>query len=128
MTIKDFEHLAYWLKRSREELGRPQAAAAEDGPSERTVQLWEAGTLTRVTGPLRRYVIDFLGWTPDSLDRVLAGGEPDRGDPLAGMNSPYTAAELAALEAIAAGRPAYPHQATIKSLYAKLSAKTRPNG
>ncbi|MGW6454981.1 helix-turn-helix domain-containing protein [Streptomyces sp. NPDC055078] len=76
---QDMERLGAALKASRR-ARRPQmtqeGTATLLGVSRATVQNIERGTgPTKPNATVREYA-QLLGWTPDSVDRVLAGGEP----------------------------------------------------
>ncbi|MFE0727891.1 helix-turn-helix domain-containing protein [Streptomyces antibioticus] len=89
---QDYVRLGAELKAAREHrrprLTQPDAAQAL-GVGRSTVQKMESERVSQVTPTTVRAYARLLGWTDDSVDRVLAGGDPaiasDRGDrPLTG--------------------------------------------
>lgn len=73
----DFERLAERVRTRRHELGLTQSAlASEAGATDRLIRSIELGEQrNRHPGTLRA-IAAALGWTPDSIDRILAGEEP----------------------------------------------------
>lgn len=73
----DFERLAERVRARRHELGLTQSALATDaGATDRLIRSIELGEeRNRHPGTLRA-IAAALGWTPDSIDRILAGEEP----------------------------------------------------
>ncbi|WP_172384761.1 helix-turn-helix transcriptional regulator [Streptomyces sp. MNP-20] len=79
MKQQDFVRLGLELKDARERM-RPRvfqpAAAKALGVSRSTIQKMENGQADQVFNTTVRAYVRFLGWTDDSYERVLAGGEP----------------------------------------------------
>ncbi|MVO87892.1 helix-turn-helix domain-containing protein [Streptomyces sp. p1417] len=79
MTTQDFVRLGAELKEARERM-RPrvsQPGAAEAlGVSRSTIQKIENGNAAQVFVTTVRAYVRFVGWTDDSYERVLAGGDP----------------------------------------------------
>lgn len=66
------------LKSARVELGiEQQGIAAAIGVQRGAVRNIERGDVAKISPTMRQYA-RLVGWTSDSLDRVLAGGEPIR--------------------------------------------------
>ncbi|MEU2755980.1 helix-turn-helix transcriptional regulator [Streptomyces albidoflavus] len=76
---RDWVRLGRALAEGRKEAGLTQAEAASRlDTSVSTVQAIErGGTWAKPTPTIRAYV-RLVGWTDDSVERVLAGGEPSR--------------------------------------------------
>lgn len=74
--------LAGLVRARRDELGVSQAEiGASSKTSERTVRLIEKAARTSYHASTLRSVSLALGWTPDSADRILKGGDPIIGEP-----------------------------------------------
>lgn len=73
----DWERVAETVKRRRVERGLSQRAAAQAAGLSPTT--WGSLELhhQRLEPLSRPKIARALGWTPDSLDRILAGGEPE---------------------------------------------------
>jgi transcriptional regulator with XRE-family HTH domain len=74
MTANDWANVARWLIRARGDRTQPEVARAAD-VSLGTIQKYESGRAVQ-GGRMLRKLATHYGWTPDSLDNVLAGGEP----------------------------------------------------
>ncbi|MEU8316669.1 MULTISPECIES: helix-turn-helix transcriptional regulator [Actinomycetes] len=74
---RDWSRLGRVMAEAREALKLTQVEVAERiGVSRTPIQSIERGdTRAKITGTMRGYA-QLLGWTPESIDRVLAGGEP----------------------------------------------------
>ncbi|MEU4170968.1 helix-turn-helix transcriptional regulator [Streptomyces sp. NPDC026665] len=76
---QDFARLGEQLKAARE-LKRPRISqsyvAAELGVGRSTIYKMESGDGAKVTPTTLLAYARLLGWTDDSVDRVLAGGDP----------------------------------------------------
>ncbi|MFJ4322201.1 helix-turn-helix domain-containing protein [Streptomyces tricolor] len=76
---QDFVRLGKELKAAREQrrprMTQPEAAAAL-GVGRSTIQKMESEKAAQVTPTTVRSYARLLGWTDDSVDRVLAGGDP----------------------------------------------------
>lgn len=73
----DWNHLGKALQAARLESGRSQEELAEAlGVGRSTIQMIEGGHSYKRPTPTVRAFARHMGWTDDSVDRVLAGGQP----------------------------------------------------
>ncbi|MCX4778107.1 helix-turn-helix domain-containing protein [Streptomyces sp. NBC_01264] len=63
------------------------------GVSRATVQNIEQGKPFKRVSPTIRAFAELVGWTPDSPERILAGGDPIRGNPVDAENSRRSSVE-----------------------------------
>lgn len=74
---RDWERLAKLVRARRKQLRMTQAQlGAESGTSEPTVRHLEAQVRQTFSDDTLIAISKALGWSPDSIDRVLAGNEP----------------------------------------------------
>lgn len=96
MPGQDWSHLGVMIRRHRRQARMSQTdLATAVGMSLRTIGSYERGRVPAGAPSVPDGYYDvarILGWTPDSVDRVLAGGEPQ----LAGAHAP-SEAELGAV-------------------------------
>lgn len=72
-----WERLAERIRERRLELGLTQTQLARDAQaSDRTIGALERAEQARYHAATLRSVAVALGWTPDSVERILAGDEP----------------------------------------------------
>lgn len=102
----DWAHLARQLARARKVAGLTQGELAEAlGVGLSTVQKMERpGVPWAKVSPTHRLAARYLGWTDDSIDRVLAGGEPVMAEGAADARLAQAAdAQQSAFEELTAG-------------------------
>lgn len=88
---RDWSRLGAKLAQARKQMGLRQPELGEQiGVGRATIQKIEAGTPFKNITPAIRDYAEFVGWTYDSVPRVLAGGEPEAGPPV-GAPSQQTA-------------------------------------
>lgn len=77
VTDEAWRRLAGAVRARRDELGFTQAElAVESGVSEPTIRVIETARRGSYQRATLRAIAQALGWTPDSLDRILRGEEP----------------------------------------------------
>lgn len=90
---RDWRRLGRALAEAREAIGLTQAdVAAQLRVSLNPVQTIERGASKRVTSTMRAYA-HLVGWTPESVEKVLESGKPER-RPDAGTTPPASVAEF----------------------------------
>ncbi|MFH8753004.1 helix-turn-helix domain-containing protein [Streptomyces rimosus] len=78
---RDWMRLGDAIRRERKAAGMSQPALGEAlGVSRATIQAIERGAEFKKPTPTHRAAAAHFRWTPDSLDAVLAGGEPAYAD------------------------------------------------
>lgn len=79
----DFERLAERVRERRHELGLTQAAlAAKAGATDRLIRSIELGEERSRHPATLRSIAAALDWSPDSIERILAGEGPEAVKPL----------------------------------------------
>lgn len=99
----DWANVARWLVRARGDRTQPEVAKAA-GISLGTIQKYESGSAVR-GGRILRKLTAYYGWTADSLDTALAGGEPTTRVLARTVRQVYTPAQKADLIAVMESEP-----------------------
>ncbi|WP_280330297.1 hypothetical protein [Nocardia wallacei] len=83
MPAEDWERAGDYARRRRVDLGLTQSQVQGlGGPSPALIRRLEGGYRDAMSRKKRRDLARALGWHEDSLDNILAGGEPTPADPV----------------------------------------------
>lgn len=83
MPAEDWERAGDYARRRRVDLGLTQSQIQGlGGPSPASIRRLEGGRIDAMSRKKRRDLARALGWREDSLDDILAGGEPTLADPV----------------------------------------------